>query len=259
MLRSQGNQGIRETRRLLSEQAPSEAPAAKAGAKRKLRDDDDLALIPSAKRCKVALPKKMKTHQWIIASASSRSTDSPSAQCCASHTSHQSLAQEMEKRWDSDCCVTAIAAKGRYQMQWCVALSLGALRREQCAEHDFERPSEAIHARWKESCMVMVVAFSELQPRPPKGMCQNFSRIIENAIVIRAIYMDKSLDDGGIAHGGELLFAMEPTGSGKTRLLDALAGHVAGKGEGNIFLRRVNAGLCRWQSMSSRRSICMLR
>lgn len=105
LLCSEGNRGMREVKKLLAaqdrvrigENSNSLTAPVAVGSKRKVRDGD-FSEEPSGKKHKVVIPKRIKTHQWIIVSTSARTGSSPQTQCYTSHTSYSNLITEVEKK-----------------------------------------------------------------------------------------------------------------------------------------------------------------
>lgn len=163
LLCSSGNKGIREVRKLLALQEKEEAEAATGGSpavvgqKRKQRDGDGEA-EPSGKRFKVVVPKRIKTHQWIIVSTSSRTGTSPHTQCYTSHTSYSNLVKEVEKKWALGMRITSLNFAGNMWTAVLNARNSGYTEQALHYCHDSEFPREWTRQKWEENYFITSVA-----------------------------------------------------------------------------------------------------
>lgn len=132
------------------------APQAVVGQKRKMRDGDDL--VPAGKRFKVVIPKRFKTHQWIIVSTSARTGTSPHTQCYTSHTSYSNLVKEVEKKWAVGMRITSLNFAGNMWTAVLNARNSGYTEQalHYCHESDF--PREWTRQKWEENYFVTSVA-----------------------------------------------------------------------------------------------------
>jgi serine/threonine protein kinase len=178
LLCSDGNRGIKEVRRLIAIQEkegltgedgagdaevngedPELYPAPVVGQKRKQRDmGNGLDADASAKRFKVVVPRRVKTHQWIIVSTSSRTGTSPHTQCYTSHTSYANLVKEVEKKWSAGMRITSLNFAGN---MWTAVLSARNSGYSEQALHlanDADFPREWTRAKWENSYFITSVA-----------------------------------------------------------------------------------------------------
>jgi serine/threonine protein kinase len=178
LLCSEGNKGIREVRRLLALEekdkipdgdadidGPGNAglvpgPTATVGQKRKQRDSDGEGAIAdaSAKRFKVVIPRRVKTHQWIIVSTSSRTGTSPHTQCYTSHTSYANLVKEVEKKWGQGMRITSLNFAGN---MWTAVLSARNSGYSEQALHycqDSDFPRDWTRTKWENAYFITSVA-----------------------------------------------------------------------------------------------------
>lgn len=163
LLCSDGSKGIREVRKLLAAEEKSKLDAVASpvvGQKRKQRDSDaDLAL--TAKRFKVVVPKRIKTHQWIIVSTSSRTGTSPHTQCYTSHTSYSNLVKEVEKKWAQGMRITSLNFAGNMWTAVLNARNSGYSEQALHYCHDSDFPREWTRQKWEESYFITSVAGNE--------------------------------------------------------------------------------------------------
>lgn len=179
LLCSQGSKGLAAVERLLAEQDKGDvengkttttaAAAAAAGggsavvvgSKRKAPDSGGAgggALSPTAKRHKVVVPKKIKTHQWIIVSTSARTGNSPHTQCYTSHTSYQNLVKEVEKKWAQGMRITSLNFEGS---MWTAVLNARSSGLTEQALHycpDSEFPRDWVRQKWDDGFFITSVA-----------------------------------------------------------------------------------------------------
>lgn len=166
LLCSSGTKGIKAVKRLLAEEERSGATGAPAdgasgggvGAKRQ-RDygNGDTPL----KRHKVIVPKRVKTHQWIICSTSSRTGGSPSTQCYTSHTSYSNLVKEVETKWANGMRITSLNFAGNMWTAVLNAKSTGYTEQALHYCHDNEFPRDWVRQKWEESYFITSVAGNE--------------------------------------------------------------------------------------------------
>mmetsp|Transcript_13783 Transcript_13783/g.23502 ORF Transcript_13783/g.23502 Transcript_13783/m.23502 type:complete len:499 (+) Transcript_13783:141-1637(+) len=165
------SRGMKEIKKLLSTNekskggsasAPNESPsaggaAASAGSKRKRSDESDSAL-PVAKKHKVVIPKRIKTHQWIIVSTSSRTGNSPHTQCYTSHTTYANLAKEVEKKWSQGMRITSLNFAGQ---MWTAVLNAQNSGYSEQALHycpEVEFPRDWVCQKWDDGFFITSVA-----------------------------------------------------------------------------------------------------
>lgn len=163
LLCSEGNRGIREVKRLLEQEelnqgvANSTSMLAPVGTKRKQRDGeaDD---APVGKRHKIVMPKRLKTHQWIIVSTSSRGGNTPHTQCYTSHTSYSNLVKEVERKWALGMRITSLNFAGSMWTAVLNAKNSGYTEQALHYCHDTDFPREWVRTKWEESYFITSVA-----------------------------------------------------------------------------------------------------
>lgn len=162
------SRGMREVRKLISLQEKKQSgngsggtgtgtPAVPSGSKRKREDteEEDAAL---AKRLKIVAPKRLKTHQWIIVSTSSRTGNTPHTQCYTSHTSYANLAKEVEKKWAQGMRITTLNFAGN---MWTAVLNAkNSGYSEQAIYYcpDSKFPQDWVRQKWDDGFFITSVA-----------------------------------------------------------------------------------------------------
>ncbi|KAA8494969.1 Casein kinase 1-like protein HD16 [Porphyridium purpureum] len=161
------NRGMKEIRKLLTLKAPKDSPpagngsvsgAASVGSKRKRGDDAEDADSQALKKHKVVVPKRIKTHQWVIVSTSSRTGNSPHTQCYTSHTTYANLAKEVEKKWSHGMRITSLNFAGQMWTAVLNAQNSGYLEQalHYCPESEF--PRDWVRRKWDEGFFITSVA-----------------------------------------------------------------------------------------------------
>lgn len=172
LLCSEGTSAIREVRRLLAAQekerpaTPGAAAADTAaaalvpvvGTKRKLRDIGGDLDAPVLKRHKIVVPKRIKTHQWIIVSTSARAGFSPHTQCYTSHTSYSNLVNEVERKWGQGMRITSLNFAGNMWTAVLNARNSGYTEQALHYCHDSDFPRDWVRLKWEESYFITSVA-----------------------------------------------------------------------------------------------------
>ena len=162
LLLCDGNKGMREVRKLIAaqnkeKQEPTPVPNTPVGSKRKLREDDpDEA--PLVKKHKVVIPKRAKTHQWIIVSTSARTGFSPQTQCYTSHTSYSNLVKEVERKWSQYMRITSLNFAGGMWTAVLNARNSGYSEQALHYCHDADFPRDWVRTKWEESYFITSVA-----------------------------------------------------------------------------------------------------
>lgn len=164
LLCSEGNKGIREVRRLLHMQEKDEkndGPSTGTGVvgQKRMRESDNDGR--TGKRFKVVVPKRVKTHQWIIVSTSSRTGQSPHTQCYTSHTSYGNLVKEVEKKWAQGMRITSLNFAGNMWTAVLNARNSGYTEQALHYCHDSEFPRDWTRQKWEESYFITSVAGNE--------------------------------------------------------------------------------------------------
>ncbi len=162
LLCSEGNKGIKAVKRILAEEENNRAlpnSAAPVGSKRQ-RDTGD-ADTPNGKRHKIVIPKRLKTHQWIIVSTSSRTASSPLTQCYTSHTSYSNLVKEVERKWASGMRITSLNFAGSMWTAVLNAKNSGYTEQALHYCHDNDFPRDWVRTKWEESYFITSVAGNE--------------------------------------------------------------------------------------------------
>lgn len=167
LLCSEGNKAMREVKKLLAAQEKEKTdgehgnglggsgPA--VGSKRKQPDVDEDEK-PLVKKHKIVLPRRLKTHQWIIVSTSSRNSPSPQTQCYTSHTSYSNLVKEVERKWAQGMRITSLNFAGS---MWTAVLNQrNSGYTEQALHycHDADFPREWVRTKWEEAYFITSVA-----------------------------------------------------------------------------------------------------
>lgn len=167
LLCSDGNRGLREVKRMIEAQererlgeengkiASNCGPL--VGSKRKMRDIDERD-EPLIKKHKVVMPKRMKTHQWIIVSTSARIGPSPQTQCYTSHTSYTNLVKEVERKWHQGMRITSLNFAGSMWTAVLNARNSGYTEQALHYCHDPDFPREWVRKKWEESYFITSVA-----------------------------------------------------------------------------------------------------
>lgn len=159
LLSSGGNRGMREVKRILAAQERNNDNP-QVGSKRKQRDlDDDEA--PLVKKHKVVIPKRVKTHQWIIVSTSARTGASPQTQCYTSHTSYSNLVKEVERKWRQGMRITSLNFAGNMWTAVLNARNSGYTEQALHYCHDADFPRDWVRTKWEESYFITSVAGNE--------------------------------------------------------------------------------------------------
>lgn len=164
LLLCDGARGLREVKRLIAAQehdrfgdGAGSTITPLVGSKRKLLEGDE-GDEPMSKKYKVILPKRMKTHQWIIVSTSARNGASPQTQCYTSHTSYPNLVKEVERKWHQDMRITSLNFAGNMWTAVLNARSSGYTEQALHYCHDSDFPREWVRTKWEESYFITSVA-----------------------------------------------------------------------------------------------------
>eukprot|EP00871_Galdieria_phlegrea_P001222 jgi/Galph1/20/GphlegSOOS_G4775.1 len=131
-----------------------------SGGKRKRNDfDSGSQLAPNAKKHRIVIPKRYKTHQWMIISTSAKTGNaSPATQCYTSHTSYQNLVKEVEKKWSTGMRIVLLSFTAG---MWTAVLNQkGTGFQEQalhyCPGADF--PRDWVRQKWDEGFFITALA-----------------------------------------------------------------------------------------------------
>ncbi|CAN8072833.1 unnamed protein product [Agarophyton chilense] len=157
------NRGLKEVKKLLIAQEKEdlrELAQPIVGSKRKQRDLDDVG-APLVKKHKVVLPKRIKTHQWIIVSTSARTNLSPQTQCYTSHTSYSNLVKEVERKWGLLMRITSLNFAGGMWTAVLNSRNSGYLEQALHYCHDPDFPREWVRQKWEQSYFITSVAGNE--------------------------------------------------------------------------------------------------
>ncbi|KAI0563655.1 casein kinase 1 [Gracilaria domingensis] len=164
MLLCDNNRGLKEVKKLLiaqeKEQLGADTYQPIVGSKRKQRDLDDVG-APLVKKHKVVLPKRIKTHQWIIVSTSARTNLSPQTQCYTSHTSYSNLVKEVERKWGLLMRITSLNFAGGMWTAVLNSRNSGYMEQALHYCHDPDFPREWVRQKWEQSYFITSVAGNE--------------------------------------------------------------------------------------------------
>lgn len=202
LLCSDGNRGMREVKKLIAAQERDRvgenvnnlnAPVA-VGSKRKTRDSD-MPEEPLVKKHKVVIPKRIKTHQWIIVSTSARTGSSPQTQCYTSHTSYSNLVTEVEKKWSQHMRITSLNFAGS---MWTAVLNARNSGYTEQALHycqDSEFPREWVRNKWEESYFITSVAGNDNCWGVVCSMMQRGRKFKQQSYIVSSTFPSKWIAD----------------------------------------------------------------
>lgn len=202
LLCSDGNRGMREVKKLLAAQERDRvgehinsltAPVA-VGSKRKTRDSD-LTEEPVVKKHKVVIPKRIKTHQWIIVSTSARTGSSPQTQCYTSHTSYSNLVTEVEKKWGQGMRITSLNFAGSMWTAVLNARNSGYTEQALHYCHDSEFPREWVRTKWEESYFITSVAGNDNCWGVVCSMMQRGRKFKQQSYIVSSTFPSKWIAD----------------------------------------------------------------
>lgn len=208
LLLCDGTKGMREVKRLISAQerdrtasgsqptgvTPSVGSSLPVGAKRKVRDgeEDDLPLV---KKHKVIIPKRVKTHQWIIVSTSARTGASPLTQCYTSHTSYSNLVKEVERKWSQGMRITSLNFAGHMWTAVLNARNSGYTEQALHYCHDSDFPRDWVRAKWEESYFITSVAGNENCWGVVCSMMQRGRKYKQQSYIVSSTFPSKWIAD----------------------------------------------------------------
>lgn len=162
LLCSSDDKGLKTVKRMLAEEKRVSAGGkAAVGSKRQRESEDGVALPPNGKRHKIIVPKRLKTHQWIIVSTSSRTASSPMTQCYTSHTSYSNLVKEVERKWATGMRITSLNFAGSMWTAVLNAKNSGYSEQALHYCHDNDFPRDWVRTKWEESYFITSVAGNE--------------------------------------------------------------------------------------------------
>lgn len=201
LLCSDGNRGLKEVKRMLAAQTREKtvsgsgnlsAPA--VGSKRKLRDVDDED-APLVKKHKVVVPKRVKTHQWIIVSTSARSGISPQTQCYTSHTSYSNLVKEVERKWSQGMRITSLNFAGSMWTAVLNARNSGYTEQALHYCHDSDFPRDWVRTKWEESYFITSVAGNDNCWGVVCSMMQRGRKYKQQSYIVSSTFPSKWIAD----------------------------------------------------------------
>jgi len=148
-----GRRTTKRRRDILAAMASSAAAgsASKGGA---------LSNVPVPPSC-IVVPKRIKTHQWVIISTSSRTGNSPHTQCYTSHTTYANLAKEVERKWSQGMRITSLNFAGS---MWTAVLNAQNSGYSEQALHycpDSEFPRDWVRKKWDDGFFITSVGGNE--------------------------------------------------------------------------------------------------
>lgn len=194
LLCSEGTKGLREVKRLIEAQEADGTASPAVGSKRKWRDGDP-SDEPLVKRHKVVLPKRVKTHQWIIVSTSARNGASPQTQCYTSHTSYSNLVKEVERKWSQGMRITSLNFAGGMWTAVLNARNSGYTEQalHYCHEADF--PRDWVRTKWEETYFITSVAGNDNCWGVVCSMMQRGRKYKQQSYIVSSTFPSKWIAD----------------------------------------------------------------
>lgn len=200
LLCAEGQKGIREVKRLLATQS-TEKPSTEGtvsiptvGSKRKHRDHDSVD-APLLKKHKVVVPKRVKTHQWIIVSTSARCGASPQTQCYTSHTSYSNLVKEVERKWSQGMRITSLNFAGSMWTAVLNARNSGYTEQALHYCHDSDFPRDWVRTKWEESYFITSVAGNDNCWGVVCSMMQRGRKYKQQSYIVSSTFPSKWIAD----------------------------------------------------------------
>lgn len=206
LLCSSSNRGLREVKKLIAEQEKEKGSPGSGsgtgsglampavGSKRKQRDSDgDDA--PLVKKHKVVIPKRVKTHQWIIVSTSARMGVSPQTQCYTSHTSYTNLVKEVERKWSSGMRITSLNFAGAMWTAVLNARNSGYTEQALHYCHDSDFPRDWVRTKWEESYFITSVAGNDNCWGVVCSMMQRGRKYKQQSYIVSSTFPSKWIAD----------------------------------------------------------------
>lgn len=198
LLCSDGNKGIREVKKLLAAQDKEKdghSSATPVGSKRKMRDIDLDEDAPVVKKHKIVVPKRIKTHQWIIVSTSARSGVSPQTQCYTSHTSYSNLVKEVERKWSQGMRITSLNFAGSMWTAVLNARNSGYTEQALHYCHDSDFPRDWVRMKWEESYFITSVAGNDNCWGVVCSMMQRGRKYKQQSYIVSSTFPSKWIAD----------------------------------------------------------------